>query len=242
MDRKKQFTLTILITIVLIFVIFISLIILFIPKNPYNGEQAEISNLNTLTKGKAQDSETVNFIKHELWKILNKNNQNIQPEKIKDITIRKESFSQKYNQNRQRNEVDFIVDIKSLKQSYKVSYQWAIDPKNLDEYGIIISCLPSKDLIYGNFACKDFFTDLSGEQQYISRFIPYNDVDFKLEGIDLNAKKPVIKALILIFRWELDTEDYSARETEIKQSIYRWFQNHRLDINNYEIIFETEIN
>ena len=75
----------------------------------------------------------------------------------------------------------FILDIKSLKQSYDVSYGWTdtLDASNnsLTENISYVKCLPDNKLIYGDFNCVDFDSVIDTPSDPIIKHLPYSTVD-----------------------------------------------------------------
>jgi hypothetical protein len=145
----------------MVIVIIASFIYVANQKNPY-GEEVDITNLAELSAGRPSDSNTLFFIKNNLYKVILMNlDYTIKADDIKDITIRTGTFDQTYDEKTNVNTVKFIVDIKSLKQSYQVSYQWSSNKNNdnLAEYGTLVTCLPTNLLKYGDFNCKDMLTE-----------------------------------------------------------------------------------
>ena len=99
---------------------------------------------------------------------------------IKDIFIRKDTFSQFYDKDTDVHTVHFILDIKSIKQSYNVSYQWTSDhhrSEDIDEYGTGVKCLPKERLIYGDFNCRDMFTE---EEDPFADILPFSTMEYTI--------------------------------------------------------------
>ena len=96
-------------------------------RSAYNNH-LEIANLAEYTNGKPSDKKTLDYIKYDLYRVVNKSTNKAKAnDSVKDIMIRKGSFSQTKNDKKGTHTVSFIVDIASLKQSYSVSYQWTND-------------------------------------------------------------------------------------------------------------------
>jgi hypothetical protein len=96
-------------------------------KNQY-GDELQIKDLSQYTNGKATNEERLAFIRHNLFSTVNLNTKPaVKSNSIQDIEIRKDSFSQTFDKENSIYMVHFIVDIASLKQSYRVAYQWTTD-------------------------------------------------------------------------------------------------------------------
>ncbi len=167
---NKRLKKLVVIGIIFIFICVASILLyMFQPKeNPY-GEELSINNLSDYTKGKAINADATNRINHELYKQIKRNSsQEIANNSIKDIIVRDESFIQTYDQERKAHLVEMIVDIESLKQSYLVNYEWhdkGVKDDGLGQYGVLVSCLPVDQLIYGDFECQDLGSDMRGSTE-----------------------------------------------------------------------------
>ncbi|MEO5690995.1 MAG: hypothetical protein ABIQ64_02310 [Candidatus Saccharimonadales bacterium] len=180
-SRKKLF---------IVIGIFIGLVLLMIALYVYttlknDDGKLTISNLSSYTKVSSSNKEKIDYIQYDLFRVVNLNSDtSVSSNSIKDIVIRDKSFSEKYNEEIKTHTVTFIVDIKSLKQSYDVSYQW-VDPSSdtqevLDEYGTVVKCLPKEKLVYGDFGCEDMFTVLSTPSDPILNHLPYSSENFEV--------------------------------------------------------------
>lgn len=166
--------------LVILLVFFITVIVTLLMhssnKNPY-GEELQIANLSTLTRGKPVKSDSLRQIKHNLYEIIMRNyKEDIRSNSIKDILVRDGSFTQTYDEKSDTHFVSFIADIASIKQSYDVRYQWTSKPEEEQngegQYGTVVSCLPLDQLLYGDFNCRDLFSDMRGSVS------PYVSVDW----------------------------------------------------------------
>jgi len=144
-------------------------------KNQY-GDAIKIQNLGSYTAGKPVNKERVDFVQHDLFNTVNKNlDKPVKGSSVKDALVRDGTFSQTYNDKVDVYTVKFIVDIASLKQSYDVSYQWVESGdsyQKLDEYGTGVRCLPKDKLKFGDFNCKDMFTQLQPTEPLLQH-LPY---------------------------------------------------------------------
>lgn len=182
--HKNQ--LVLVISLVLIVVGFAVFILFFNKANGNRyGEELTIANLGEYTKGHPRDKRSLEYIEHELFKTVNLNvSSPVTDNSIEDVRVRAGSFTQTLGDSTKVYTVSFIVDIQSLKQSYDVSYQWdASDSGNtekLDEWGTVVKCLPKEKLLYGDFSCKDMFTELQGDTDSILNNLPHSTLDYNL--------------------------------------------------------------
>jgi len=105
-----------------------------------------------------------NNLKADLFSMLNKNSSSTVNNETTKATIRSGSVTSEKDDNENSRYYSFIIDVDSLRQSYRVQMNWSYDKDgNAIPYGgypTIISCLFDTDeAIYGDFKCVDDFTD-----------------------------------------------------------------------------------
>lgn len=81
-----------------------------------------------------------------------------------DATIRQDTYSQQIvDANRSIYRTTYIIDIPSLKQSYRVTDDYSPIPNNNPpDYTTTVTCLDGNDIIYPNFHCIDQFNQNQG--------------------------------------------------------------------------------
>lgn len=186
---------TITITLSLLILLSITYIVYASNKNPF-GEQVTINDLSSFSNGPKPDKETLFIMQHELFSTIQRNNpNNSNIVSLKDISVRKDSYSQEYDKEKGIHDVKLIVDIPSLSQSYLVQYQWIDAGKDMqiDQYGIMISCLPEDRLTLGIFRCEDLSSDMSGTTNpmilidwYAARDNLGNTIDGQLQPYEIS--------------------------------------------------------
>lgn len=73
-----------------------------------------------------------------------------------DIVIRDNSLKQTYNNKEFTYVTDFIVDLPSVKQSYRVHDEYYMIPHRYNnDYALLVTCPHPEDLIYPSFKCTD---------------------------------------------------------------------------------------
>jgi hypothetical protein len=76
------------------------------------------------------------------------------PATIKDVQIREESYRQDYDGS--YFSTSYILDVKSIKQSYQVYHSWSmIEELNKTSYRYLVLCPEQKDLLFDEFECTD---------------------------------------------------------------------------------------
>lgn len=70
--------------------------------------------------------------------------------------IREGTAKYDYDEKTRVYEGDFIVDISSIEQSYRIHFRWSPEDGNrhIDGYPIVITCLPKRLQIYDSYSCK----------------------------------------------------------------------------------------
>ena len=109
----------------------------------------------------------------------------IDASKINDAYIRENTDGQSYNPIETLYEGTFIIDIESIKQSYKADYQYLVDTNDsgstvLGGNPVSITCLQENLLIYGTFNCKDLISEQRGEFDEIMQHLPYQNFSMKI--------------------------------------------------------------
>lgn len=72
------------------------------------------------------------------------------------IVVRDNSLKQTYNNKAFTYTTDFIVDLPSAKQSYRVHDEYYMIPHRYNnDYALLVTCPHPEDLIYPSFKCTD---------------------------------------------------------------------------------------
>lgn len=203
-------------------------------KSKYGGG-LEITNLDTYTKDKPSDKDSIDYIKYDLLRTVNKNVKTpVTADSVKDIVIRDKTFTQVYDDDLDVYTVNFIVDISSLSQSYDVTYQWSSDGKrdNLTEAGTVVKCLPAEKLVYGNFNCKDMFNEFSTPVDPILNYLPHTTADYKVV-YDPTATK-TLKATIYTTAADERIDPDTAIE-QYKADVKKWVASTGVNASEYTI-------
>ncbi|MDB5165247.1 MAG: hypothetical protein JWM00_137 [Candidatus Saccharibacteria bacterium] len=244
-SRTRKIIIIFVLAVLVIFAVFIY----FSLRNPY-GNYLDISNLDQHTSNKPSDEDRVNFIKHELFNAVSDNiDHHLDSNSIKDIVIRKGSFNQDLDKYTNVNTVSFIVDIASIKQSYRVSYQWDNDGKygskvELDEYGTKVNCLPIDELKYGDFDCTDKSREETGEENYdpVGLVLPhrvgskYTIIDYT-KSTSPNGGAPIITLLVDVYSSKLSPEITDAALDNYSIEIEKWLSSKKLDPKRYIVYY-----
>jgi len=225
-------------SIMLVILIIATVIYAFMQQRSEYDEGLNIANLSEYTRGKPNDKKTLDYIKYDLHRVVSMNSKNpVENNSIKDILVRKDSFSQTYNGETRVHNVEFIVDSSSLKQSYDISYQWMGDTSiesALDEWGTVVKCLPIEDLIYGDFSCKDMFTELANQEDPIMEYLPYSTPNVSITYAAKYEKTLDVKIETSAADERDNPEKYI---NQYKQEAKDWIKSKNLDPDEYTLSY-----
>lgn len=137
----------------------------------------------------------------------------------KDAIIRELSDTQSLDESTQTYSGSFIVDVQSLKQSYRVKYLYSTGKKVVivPDRSITISCLPTDQLIYGSFNCIDETSVQNGTTTAdpILSKLPVSSLNYDISALSDNSGK----VLSLSIKLNVSEVDYN---TGIDEAIARY--------------------
>jgi hypothetical protein len=225
----------IIISLGFIFISILLLLFLFKPDKKY-GDEININNYDKYISNLPADRRSA--INSNLYKII-KNNSKTGDPTAKDATIRDKSVKYNYDKSTDINYGSFIVDIKNIKQSYLISYEWSTDENNinLSGYTVMAECLESSKLIYGDFDCKDDFTNsnIKNDRNPILDYLPYSTFNYTITANINNDNKIDLNVDIILY--SSDTRD-GNRDISINKymaEVVDWIKSKNLDPANYNI-------
>ena len=235
-SKKKVIIISVIAILSIIALIVYASIMSTRPKDDY----LNISNLDTYTNGKPSDRDTLNYIKETLFKTVNLNtNPPVTSNSVDDVMIREGTFSQEANGDESLYKITFIVDIESLKQSYSVAYSWSMDDDDRfnhdqDERGVSVLCLPVDKLIYGDFDCKDLFTEEESFIDPIFQYLPHTTLDYKVTFDPIAEEKTLVITIMTSAADE--RSDPEAAISAYRSSALQWLDSlEDIDPSDYKI-------
>lgn len=165
--------------------------------------------------------------------------------RVGDAIIRDGSESQDYTQQTTVYDGSFIVDMKSIKQSYRIQYIYS--DSNTRETGgspVVVSCLPEDQLIYGPFNCVDLVSSQTTNTDSIMQYLPYENFSFKLSPDATQGDELIIIATLDIPQSDLKGNAASKREVVAlyKGEVNDWFKSKGIDPTKYEIQYNYDDN
>ena len=235
--------LAIIISVILGIILITVMIIVALNRTNKNqfGEYITIQNYNQ--KVKNVSSGVKDAIQTSLYKIVKKNSADtFNVSTVGDATIRESSDSQKYDAPKLVYSGNFIVDIASIKQSYQVQYSYS-SSNTIDVGGnpVVLSCLSTDKLKYGDFNCKDAFSNQVEHVDAIMQYLPYDNFDFKITP---DATIPG-QALTLVVQLRIpdtilrgDANSKIAIIITYKKEVTDWIQSKSLDPSKFTIMYD----
>lgn len=225
-NNKKYFLFAI------IFLVIVFLIWYFLrPSTTKYGPTINISNFSKVIINLNEDMR--NRIESDLYNLVEINGKN--PKTVADAIIRKNSVVQTYDKESSTYSGSLIVDIESIRQSYKFKYYYTLskDVKYQTSYPVGVFCLDKEDIIYKEFNCKTKDSDSESLTDPLLAFLPYETLNYSVKP-RLDDKGSVI----LVIDISLSESDYRSGVENIvsqyKNEIFEWIKSNGLDPNNYQ--------
>lgn len=241
-SRKKAAI--ILIVVMALFMGFIYLLNIFFQSDENKfGKFIKIQNYSS--KVKNLSGETREAMESTLYNTVERNvDSSTNPSKINDAYIRNESNKQEFNAQSTVYSGTFIVDMASIKQSYRVTYKYS--QRNTADTGgtpISITCLAPSELIYGDFDCSDIISEQSNDYDEVTAVIPYHGLSFILTpDATQSGRGLVINAKLLIPEIDMSGDKASQLNTiELyKNEVRKWLESKGIDPDKYEIDYNYD--
>lgn len=157
---------------ILILLLFCISIYIFI-----NGRSDTITINNYGTYAKDLPSEQRTSINNSLYLAVKLNLDEGEKMIKSSASIRKNPITNSFDEDRNVHSGSFIVDLKEIRQSYIVAYDWSDDTNNPNTsgYPTTVKCLSDEEtIIYKDFVCKDG-SEESGLP--LENQLPYTDIN-----------------------------------------------------------------
>jgi hypothetical protein len=211
-------------------------------KNSGQSTTVTIGNYNDYIKN-LPNSERAK-IESALYSVINMNTDGDTPN-ISDALIRQNSYEQTTKDGTFTS--IFIVDIPSIRQSYKLTnYYSPPEPgqKSSYDYTILATCLDKSDLIYGDFNCKDRLSVENGliKSDPIINLLPYktNFYTVALRPGQTQSEGDKIQLQLTIYTVpRLGIEATPEKFEQYKKEISEWLRSNGLNSDDYEFIMST---
>ncbi len=178
--NKKKFFIIVFLVIFLPAVVAITAFVIHNVIEANNKKEVSIANMSDYLQKNDYNSDYIARIENRLYETIEYNVGEDVAIKSLNVVIREGTFNESFDINKNVRMVKFVADIEEIKQSYGVKLEWdeAQDSEadtQADEWGTEVYCLDKKDLIYGDFNCKDFYTITYGSNDPIINILPYTE-------------------------------------------------------------------
>ena len=167
-------------------------------KNPY-GNEIVIDNFSDYVDGAPRERKDAMFA--GLYGIVVSNSNEDATILSSGALIRDGSVEKGYSQEDKIYYARFIVDVPFVKQSYSGYVAWGNgSDADMDGYTTLYTCLPKSKLIYGDFDCKDMFSDTTTVLYPITSQLPLT-VEYYENNYSVYVK--------YVIKYEINDEDKS---------------------------------
>lgn len=165
------------------------------------------------------------------------------PLRVNDAYIRENSEEQTLNRSTGVYSGRFIIDMESIKQSYQVQYSY-VEVKNSSTSGspVIITCLPSDQLKYGDFGCTDIASEQTSKDDLILQYLPYRNFSFEILPDSTQGDKLVLHTTLKIPQSDLRGNTASRLEviSMYKAEVTGWISSKGLNPEDYDIRYNYD--
>lgn len=184
-----------------------------------------------------------NSIEAAVHSMIEYNNNRDVSDAVGDAVIRDSSATQQEIVKGSSYSGNFIIDIASIRQSYRVQYEYSDDPQANPQsgYPVLVSCLPKEDLIYGDFSCKERYVSTDNKsvlKDPIISKLPYANLSFRLSA-DVTTGTLKLYAELRIPESDLKGGEESTKQviSSYKEEVVNWIKSQGLDSEKYNITY-----
>lgn len=142
----------------IVIIVLVSILVNLLKPNPY-GPEIIINNFDMFFDEVPGDRK--DLVQASLYNVVSRNiTDNILSIPESGAMIRDGSVESHYSENEGVWVGSFIVDIEEIRQSYDGFFEWGGNGESFGGgYVALFTCLRTDQLIYGDFDCKDMFSD-----------------------------------------------------------------------------------
>ena len=225
-DKKR------LATIVVMFIlmaVIISLVFIF----RQNSNQIAIGNYDKYIKSLPKERRLL--INTQLYNII-KSSSPDKEIKINDAIIREGSYTETFNESEKTYSSTLIIDIPSIKQSYRAIFNWSKDTNvTLKGDSLKFGCLPKDQLIYDDFNCSKILNIPVINTDPILLYVPYTDDS---SGIKYKISAHINNSVIEYLSIFLNTCSSYSKE-KYKAEALDWIRSKNINPDNYTIKYSS---
>jgi uncharacterized protein YxeA len=212
------------------------------PQNQF-GNLIRIHNYDQKVKNVSSDMRDAT--ESYLYNIVKENKESsFDASTVDDARIRDNSESQDFSKSENVYSGEFIVDMESIRQSYRVQYSYSSDENNIHVGGnpVVISCLDEDQLKYGAFDCKDFVSGQAASYDSILQHLPFQNFSYRITPDSTQGDVLVLKVQLTIPDSDLkgDTASRLAVIDTYKQEVLDWIRSKGANPDDYTITYNYD--
>lgn len=169
--------------------------------------------------------------------IITQNNPSKNTRDVNDIAVRPESIKQNYNEQQRGYTGSFIVDIESLKQSYRVQYSYSSNENSTlnSGYPVVASCLEASELKYGAFDCQDTSIEQHLDDPLLSK-LPYEAPFYSVTNSQSESGEQIVIVKIMTNTNSSRTREAFAR---YKVEANAWIEQQGVKLSDYLVEYRN---
>lgn len=180
-------------------------------------------------------------IEATLYTVVVENSSNKDIGFVRDAFIRDGSYEEEGTVENTIRSGSFLVDIESLRQTYRVQFTYSGDETNVNNRGNAtnVSCPEQDELRFGDFECTSFIGREAAPNASIIQSLPYRSVGFNVFAIEEEGA-----ALILYAELNIPTSILGAgidprREAvaAYKSDVINWLASKGISAEDYTVIY-----
>lgn len=135
---------------------FVFIIALAMIARPFLAEKKHVELDSNTTNNLNLPAGVKDYVAENIWEVVKSNIPDAKDNSISDVAIREGSYTESKNEDGSIR-ADFLVDIDSLKQTYKVSTGWSANGRVVRE--VIVNCPLVSEMKYKDTVCRGMYND-----------------------------------------------------------------------------------
>jgi hypothetical protein len=131
----------------------------------------------------------------------------------------------------------FIVDIPSIKQSYLAQYEYTSDVTSdfQSGYPVLLSCLDPEELIFGDFDCKEMYSQGFAEPDPILSVLPYENLSYRIRAVVDSSNTTSL--VVDVFISNANEGNETALIEEAKKEVPLWLSSKNFNVDDYTVTY-----
>lgn len=172
------------------------------------------------------------YVADNIWEVVKSNIPDANDNSISDVVIREGSYVESRNEDGSIR-ADFLVDIDSLKQTYKISTGWTANGRTVRE--VIVNCPPISEMKYKETVCHGMYNDSYSLDLYFP-YESYPDRDENEAGdplapnymLDIDEQNKVITITVSV-----------CNVDRFKSDALNYLDTIPIDLSDYKLDIQT---